>query len=690
MYPAIFTLHESNPLPSVLGEDNRSLLSKDKATFKDWFNVALPALEYYWCDYIKTACNHQEWYLGLGHRDVPRVRTADGNAQGKEPVRSVPTVFNHSYDLVEQRVNRLARFKPTFEILPAHMEPQDEQNARIQKIILKQVTRRNKFEQQLHRGDRINAIMGSIYYVTEYDQEFGPYIDRKDKSKGREGDVRIKLQDPRNVFPWPTPSFDDAPLLIEIYEILHKRDAAAKYKVACEVKHGRGMYKITELEMCRFLLQDHVIIYRVLVRPSKTVPDGAYILCYQDGTILEQKKKYPYSHDGFPHERLTDIDLPDTPYPFATFANIIQPQKHHDKTLGLIQRNYYLLGHPKILAPAGSCKIESWANTPLFVSYSSGVEPRVVTFGTSHPEARQMLDWYQMNMEKLYGQQGASRGNPPPGTRSGVQLLFFEEQEQQRASIDIIKRNELIRRVLYKAATEVQDWYPTSSPERLIHEVGKNNETVLRAIATANLSADLEVEIQNSTAFSESKAVRNQEVLDFLEKAPGFLTNEQLADILEIGHSEKAWDIKTAALRKAEWENQEVRYGRKLPEPGRHEDILVHLQQHYIEVQSIAFSRLPKKSQQIMFDHIEITEGLAEELMDDGNELFISELKTLRQFPMFYRPSPSPEQAAAAVKAEDPMAGEVPEGMDMSAVPSEYATPGAESQPANFPAPPIE
>ena len=632
---------------------------KDAKKFKKYFSSELlPGLEEYWKYYINTATRHLHWYMGLESGDrIPRVRELDGN-KAENKTYSLPIVFNHSYDIVEQRVNRLARFKPTFEALPAHQEPRDVNNARLMKIILKQVARRNRMEMLLQRGDRVNAIMGMYYMVTEWNQNFGDYIDRKDKKKGKEGDVQLRLQDPRNVFPWLSNTWEHCPMLVEIHRVLHKETARKLFSVDPPKDHTKTYHTFEAGEYQRNLPDDHVIIYRVIYKPDEILTEGFCGLCYQDGTLLPQKESkrpvpkkrgrprksgkqtpdqmYPYSHEDFPHERLTDVDIEGTQVPFPTFTNLIQPQKHHDRIMGLKLRNLYLLSHPKVLMPKNSCKISSWANTPLFVEYSGGVPPKVVTFNTSAPEIDQTLAQVRAQMDQLGGIQPASRGAPPPGTRSGVQLMFFEEQEQQRASVDIIKRNEFIRRVYDKMKAEVGDHYPTSSKERLIREVGKNNEMLLRAITTSQLSSDFEIEIQNSAAFSESKAVRNQQVLEIMERAPDLLSKEQAADALELGQSEKVYDVATSALRKAEWENQEMRLGNEIPSPEAYEDLLVHLRMHYVEVQSIGFSRLPKAHQQIMFDHIEITEGLAEELIEKGNEQFRSELQTMRQYPMFY------------------------------------------------------
>lgn len=678
---------------------------KNKEAFRTWFKNTLPGLEEYWKHYIHRATRNLNWYLGIesGER-IPRVREVSGNTK-EHRAYSLPIVFNHSYDLVEQRVNRLARFKPTFEALPAHTEPKDVNNARLNKIILKQIARRNRFEMLLQQGDRVNAIMGMYYMRAEWDQCLGDYIDRKNKKKGREGDVGLMIQDPRNIFPWPTPTWDGCPALIEVFKVVHRAEAKRLFGVEPPTEHTKSFYTIDDTETSRKLLDDHVIIYRVIYKPDEILENGFVRLCYQDGTLLPTKKQavvkkgkrgrpktvveeYPYSHEDFPYERLTDVDIIGTQIPFATFENLIEPQKHHDRIVGLKLRNLYLLSHPKVLMPKNSCKLSSWANTPLFVEYSGGVPPKVVTFQTSAPEIDNTLIGIRAQMDQLAGIQPTSRGNPPPGTRSGVQLLFFEEQEQQRASIDIIKRNEFIRRIYTKIKDEVGDHYPLSSKERLVREVGKNNEVLLRAIETSKLSSDLEIEIQNASAFSESKAVKTQQVLEIMERQPDLMSKEQAADALELGQTEKVFDIATSALRKAQWENQEIRFGNEIPSPQPWEDILVHLREHYIEVQSIGFSRLEEEKQQRLFDHIEITEGLAEELIEKGNELFESELKTLRQYPMFYVRSPELTPANLGGAGELPAGGlgAPPGGLTAGEIPT-LATPGGTPGEAAFPLP---
>ena len=144
-------------------------------------------------------------------------------------------------------------------------------------------------------------------------------------------------------------------------------------------------------------------------------------------------------------------------------------------------------------------------------------------------------------MEQIGGVYGVSRGAPPPGIRAGIALQFLEEQELQRANTSIVKHNNFIVEVNEMAIAVAGDYYKTDEEgtNRLVRILGPNSQYQIKTLEKVNLSGPYTVHIQNTTALSDSRAGRTQQVIDLAQNIPGLLSREQIADLLDLGAPEK-------------------------------------------------------------------------------------------------------------------------------------------------------
>jgi hypothetical protein len=363
-------------------------------------------------------------------------------------------------------------------------------------------------------------------------------------------------------------------------------------------------------------------------------------------TVLEVLDKYPYSHGEFPFERHTDIDVPGRLFPISFYQHLKPIQHVHNRLTSIMVRNALLVGHPHILMPKGAAKLEAFGNKPTAIEFSGPIKPEIVTFNAIPQEFFQLRREVREEMSMISGIQGVSRGAPPPGARAASILRFYEEQEQQRASTQIIKHNELIRRIYLKAASIIAEYYPGSSKERLIRVVGRENEYDIQAFTGTKINSEYDVIIVNSSGFSDSKAARMEEVQLITQMAPGLLSSQQIADILEIGTVQKMYDITTSAIKQAESENERFLAGQKVSSPQKYQDLIAHWRTHMVLLNTSTWEEnVPKTNKVEMEDHMRATEMLMEEKAQI-NPAFAAELQLLKGYPAFWTPTPAPPKEA--------------------------------------------
>lgn len=583
-----------------------------------------------------------EWeYVFNGRRAV-----IPGNVGGEAPERRVqPIVINHLHDLTEQRISRLSRYKPAFDVLPANEEYRDRTAAKLQKQILDFIARRQQVDFKITELERWNAVFGEIYLNVEWSKFAG----EKKKDGTRTGDVVWKLKDPRWIFLDPKRQYENCKWAVEIHEVLHIEEARKKYGKDIDATGDKEDSILADVGMYDMVKED-VIVWRFTYKPDELIENGLVAL-YCNGKVLEfNKDKYPYSHGDFPWERHTDIDIPSRLHGVSFYKNLKPMQRLYNKQTAMISRNIMLTAHPKWMMPQGSCNIKSLGNTATVVQYKGQQAPQLVAFQTTSPEVFSFRDQLRDEMSIIAGIQGVSRGEPPPGVKAGIALQFLEEQEASRANTQIIKHNDLIRRAFSKTASIVGDYYPATSKERLIRVVGKNNEWAVSSLDGLKASSGYDIIILNSTALSESKAGRIQQIIELNQYFQGLISPEQAADLLDLAQPNKFYDITTAAIKQAESENEDILDGKKVSHPQKFEDHANHWRTHIIRMQSRTFKeQVPEERQQELFDHVGMHEMLMLEILKI-NPSYQQFLAKLPGFPIFF-PLPPPMPMPMAPEA---------------------------------------
>lgn len=611
---------------------------------KKWFSEALTALEDFSEDRITTHVNNILWYTGEYDRTAEYRLVVPGQTDKAISRRILPRIFSHLFDITEQRVSKLSRYKPTFEVAPTNREQSDWQQSRVYKIALDALARRVHMDFLMQEVERWNAVCGEVLVTVRWNPDIG---DRKEQgSIERIGDVEVCLKEPWTWLPEPKRRREDVLWGIDILEIIHIEEARVKYKTPkLEPDGKRYVYGFnSDLQEKR---EDEVVVYRVLERPSKYNPEGSVCTWINSELVDELKKssKYPYSHMGFDFEWYTDIDVPGRLFPLSFYQHLKPVQNVYNKLTSIMIRNATLVGHPHVLMPKGAAKIEAFGNGPTAIEFSGPIEPKIATFSSIPQEFFVLRKEVLGELGQISGIQGISRGAPPSNTRATSMLRFYEEQEEQRASTQIIKHNELIRSIYLKAASIIGDYYPNpDTKDRLIRVLGKENQYMIESFVGSKPSSEYDIVIVNSTGFSESRAGRLEE-LELIEKfAPGLLTPEQKADILELKNTQKAYDITTAALKQAEQENERFIDGKDVPPPQKYQDLLVHWRTHMILFNSSTWeNHVDKAAKEKAYDHVMATERLMEEKAQT-NQVFAQQLSLLSGYPAFWNLTPAPPQ----------------------------------------------
>lgn len=616
-----------------------------------WLRDMLPIIEKSAEARISTYVNNLLWYTGEYEKTLEYRLVIPGRGDQVLPRRVLPRIFNHLFDITEQRVSRLSRFKPNFDVVPTNREETDRIVAKLLKVCMDNVARRVKIDYLMQEIERWCAVFGEVLVGIEWNNYIGDRISRG--SVERVGDVDVYIKDPWTYFPEPKRRWQDVNWCVDIWDIIHVEEARVVFdKSDLEPDKKKNVFSFNESLIEK--REDEVVIRRLIQKPSQFLPEGA-VTWFAGEKLVREEEVYPYSHNDFPWERHTDIDVPSRLFPISVYQHLMPVQHVYNRLTSIMVRNLLLTGNPHLLNPIGSgAKREAFGNGPTEIKYRpiNGLKPELLTFKGVPQEFFQFRDGVKQELGEVAGTQNALRGNPPAGTRAASMLRWFEEQQEQRMSTTILKHNDLIQRLFYKVGSIIGDYYPVEDKQggnrkRLLRVVGPDNQYLIEDFNAAKISSEYDVIILNSTGFSQMMSGRLEEIalITQIEKDTGqiILSPQEKADILEAKNPQKAYDILTSSLKSAEMYNEYFMSGKPVPEPQQYWDLITHWRTLVIMMNAPQWERVPQEKREPAEEHLTILEDLMERKAK-ANVTFAQKLSLLEGYPCFWNLEPAAPQ----------------------------------------------
>jgi hypothetical protein len=632
-------------------------------------------------------------YKGVHYRSQETRNQDFRRDSGDRSIRNPKVVVNHVYDMVENKTAKMSRFRPNVAVLPQnHDEYDDKVQSKTYKMLLDSRWQEVDIDSYLRETQRSTYVFGESFLKVYWDKEQGDvdpdFLDLADSEgsakiktdTGEEveisypttiGDVSYKVLAPDRFFPelgkleWQ--EVDHGTEIDYINKEVAKAINPEKQEFIREQPHY--LYDIDAVKEVRN--SSDIIVKTFWHRPSKFLPKGLKVTFVAEAIL--KMEDYPYDHGRLPFRRLTDIDVPTELYARSFISQVRQLQRHYNNLASGVARNHGLASAPKWVMPAGACKISALNNEVTVVEYKGGVPPRLENMNPTHPEVFNYMEKLEVNIQKLAGVHGISRGTPPPGIRAGVALQFLMEQEQERENNGVAKRNALIKEVARDTIDLMKQYY---KPEdgRMIRILGKDNSYMVKSFEKSNKNLKYDVRIQNASSLPESKAARIQSIIDLNMGFPGLFNNKQVIEMLDLGTDEAFKDKATTAIKAAESENESMLSGDPVEEPKPWEDLLAHYDVHLQKLQERTFKEeVPSEYQEELVKHLAITE-MHMWNKATKNAAFRMKLMQNEYFPLFFT---LPEDAAQLFATGGaPMPPDAPAGAPGEGAPVEdLATP---------------
>jgi len=558
----------------------------------------------------------------------------DRREEGVNRSRAFPKiVVNHLFDLTQNLVSRLVKFKPAVAVLPTSDEFEDKVSAKITDSLLKHIWYIKDFDGDItSEVTKIAKILGEAYLFITWNPDLGdnhpdspeegekiPLLGEDGKQEKDElgnaifvekpvkiGDVDYEVVMPWDMYLQKRERFAKVEYCFR-RKVMQVEEARRKYPDAADkIKNSKDFEEFDFDTLEARKLVNEVVIWEFYHRRTPAMPRGRMMVFTKDEVLLNTE--FPYSHMELPFERFTDIDIPGSVHGWSFFETVKALTSTYNNLTNMVQRNQFMCSHPKWVMPAGSASIKSLGNDITIVQYKGPQPPQLVQASPTPPEVFTFRAALKEEFQQIAGVFGVSRGEPPQGIESGVALQFLNEQESERFNESIKKFNSFIRRTAIKTLAIAGDYYD-STDKRIVRILGKNEQWQTRFFDSAHLSKAYDIRVQNSSALPQSKAARTQTLIDLSDKFPDMFSSAQVLDMLDLAQSDKFINAATQAVRSAEAEDEMILNGDKTAGVKEFEDHLTHWQIHVRTLQSYAFKEAtPLRIQKKLKDHILVHE----------------------------------------------------------------------------------
>lgn len=500
-------------------------------------------------------------------------RTFRSSAKGNQSIRRNRVHVNKILPSAQNRLARLCKNPPRYDVLPNTSDEEDKQAARVGIQVINMVWRKQEVDKK-----RINLYMsmqqhGHSYVKVSWDPTLGEQILDPDTNELLyEGDIRLDVCSAFELFPDPlAKTLDECAWLIQAkvrkldYFKTHyperghivKEEGAwllsAQYESRINTLNNLGQGQTG----AQNIVKNCAIELSYYEPRSDKYPNGR--LCVAGNGVLLANKELPVGE--VPFAKFDDTLVGGKYYSesIVTHTRPLQDQYNRNIALRSTWLNKLLAG--KYLAAKGHGLAQEAFNDQSgeVVEYDpvpGATEPKPLTPPTIPSYAYQEDDRVKGDFYDIYGINEVSRGVLPAAGIPAIGMQFLMEQDDTRIGITTESNEYSWARVGKLVLMYASKFYKS---ERMLKSSGKNLQYAITSFIGSDLRDNHDVTVIRGSTLPGSKVLKRQELLNIFSQ--GLLgspqdpeVQEKVLGALEFGDVAEAWaDI---AVDRAQIEQQ--------------------------------------------------------------------------------------------------------------------------------------
>lgn len=491
------------------------------------------------------------------------------------------SVFNHISPIVETRLAKLSRVRPSMSVRASSGEEKDLKTAIVASEILKSTSSRIQLDKVIKTATEWSEVTGTSFYKVMWNDQGGKLIGEKDGESVYEGDVVVQAVSPFEIFPDSLFKSD----IEDLSSVIHARavdvnDINKRYGVQLEGGEldvfslsnesisSNGGYKAKKTSET---LKNHVILIEKYEMPSIEYPNGRYIAVAGDKLLEYGELPYKNGVDGeraLPFIKQVSLNQVGSFFGVSLVERLIPLQRAYN---AVKNRKYEFMNRVSmgvVNVEDGSCDTDELIDEGLspgkVIVYRQGSRPpQMMSTGSvpldfTYEEERLISEFVTVS-----GTSEISRtSSVSKSTMSGVALELLIEQDETRLS----STAEAIRSAVKNIGKHIIRLYRQfAKSTRIMRSLGDGKQVKILYFNSSDLSSD-DVIFDTENELTQTPAQKKAAVLDMISSGllydeNGALSQRTKVKVLEIlgyGSLSNAQDIVTLHASKAEKENLEL------------------------------------------------------------------------------------------------------------------------------------
>lgn len=465
-------------------------------------------------------------------------------------------VFNHIAPIVEVRLSKLSKVKPTVSVVPASNEESDIETAKLSKKILSSISNKLKLSEKISEAMKWSEICGTSFYKVTWDNDAGQVVAVDENGKEvKSGEIDISVCSPFEIFP----DSDTCENIQHCRSIIHARVYGAEEVKAMYGEDIKGQdinvfgfdaisglgglgYSSHGTKIVESKKKNSVLVLEKYEKPTTEYPNGRLIIVAGDRVVYQGDLPYMNGEDGergFPFIKQVSIEQTGSFWGNSIIDRLIPVQRAYNAVKNRKHEYLNRLSMGILKVEDGSIDLDNLEDEGLcpgkIIVYRQGSTPPAFLSEGEVPssfekEEEKLLDEFKSIsgisevMDSFYNSKNLS------GT--ALELMFQQEDIRITSSVDIIKKciktiaQHILR--LYKQFAVLP---------RLNKIMGEDGRIELFYFNKNDISSD-DIVFETETELSETLTQRRQMIFQLLEAgllsdSEGKISARMKAKILE-------------------------------------------------------------------------------------------------------------------------------------------------------------
>ena len=526
---------------------------------------------------------------------------------GKQYFWQEREVYNHIANLVEIRLSKLSRIRPSLSVVPFSDDENDIACAKTSRKILKAVSHNININKILTQGTMWSEICGTVFYKVDWNNNIGKVIGKDTNNQLiREGEVEVQVVSPFEIYPDSNTYNSVEECMSIIYaRSFHKDVVKNNWGVdvegedldvftldALSTRGGLG-YSTLSNSMAKKLKKDQVLVLEKYEKPTIEYPNGRLIIIAGDKLIYLGELPYINCVEGkrgFPFIKQACIPTPNCFWgtsiierciPIQRSFNAIKNRKHeflNRLTMGILS------------VEDGSLDLENLEEEGLspgkvLIHRQGSSAPTLLPTGSVPIDFQNEENALINEFINVSGVSDlATSDYLAGGNISGIALQLFIEQDEVKMLTTVEEIKDCVKNIAKQILRLYKQFVITNHLSRI---VGSNGKVELFYWKGSDINSE-EIIFDADSEYNESLAQRRSMIFELLKS--GLLTDEngamsshtksKVLEQLGFGIWETDRDMNSLHKNSAIKENNDLLHSRELRAPYEVDDHEIHIGEH--------------------------------------------------------------------------------------------------------------